>query len=77
MPHRDRRRPGASLATDYPLGRSGLSQQALIDLPEACGGDPRERRRQVLVELAAWAEERGGTAFEPPQEALIREDSER
>ena len=30
-----------------------------------------------LVELAALAEERGGTAFEPSPEALIREDRQR
>jgi plasmid stability protein len=54
-----------------------LSQQALMDLKEACGGDPRERRRQALAELAALAAERDGAAFEPSPEALIREDRER
>ena len=54
-----------------------LSQQALMDLQEACGGDPRERRRQALAELAALAAERGCNAFEPSPEALIREDRER
>jgi len=48
-----------------------------MDLQEACGGDPRERRRQALAELAALAAERGGAAFEPPPEALILEDRER
>ena len=43
-----------------------------MDLQEACGGDPRERRRQ-----AALAAERDGAAFEPSPEALIREDRER
>jgi plasmid stability protein len=54
-----------------------LSQQALVDLQKACGGDPRERRRQALAELAALAEERGGASFEPSPEALIRKDRER
>ena len=48
-----------------------------MDLQEASGGDPRERRRLALAELVALAKERGGSAFEPSPEALIREDSER
>lgn len=32
-----------------------LSQQALSDLQQACGGDPRERRRQALADLQALA----------------------
>ena len=48
-----------------------------MDLQEACGGNPRERRRQALAELAALAAERGCNAFEPSPEALIREDRER
>ena len=48
-----------------------------MDLQEACGGDPREWRRQACVELPALAKERGGTAFEPFLEALIRQGRER
>jgi len=48
-----------------------------MDLQEACGGDPRERRRQALADLAALAAERDSAAFEPSPEALIREDRER
>ena len=32
-----------------------LSQQALSDLQQACGGDPRERRRHLQVEALALA----------------------
>ena len=53
-----------------------LSQQSLMELQETCGDDPRERRRQALAELAALAAERGGVAFEPSPEALIRENRE-
>ena len=60
-----------------PRSQRSLSKQALMDLQEDCGGDPRERRRQALAELAALAAERGGAAFEPPPEALILEDGER
>ena len=47
-----------------------------MDLQEVCGGDSHERRRQALAELAALKKERGGAAFEPSPEALIREDRE-
>lgn len=57
--------------------RRSLSQQALSDLQQACGGDPRERRRQALLELAAMAEEAGNPRFAPSPEELIREDRER
>ena len=51
-----------------------LSQQALIDLEEACGGDSRERRRQALADLQELAKEQAGRCFEPSPEALIRQD---
>ena len=51
-----------------------LSQQALSDLQQACGGDPRERRRQALTELQVLAEQAGGRPFEPSPEDLIRQD---
>jgi plasmid stability protein len=35
--------------------RSSLSQQALSDLQQSCGGDPRERRRQALADLQSLA----------------------
>ena len=57
--------------------RRSLSQQALSDLQQACGGDPREPRRQALLELAAMAEEEGNPRFAPSPEELIREDRER
>ena len=57
--------------------RRSLSQQALSDLQQACGGDPRERRRQALMELAALAEEAGCQRFDPSPEDLIRQDRER
>lgn len=57
--------------------RRSLSQQALSDLQQACGGDPRERRRQALMELAVLAQEEGIQAFDPSPEDLIRQDRER
>ncbi|EDY38289.1 hypothetical protein CPCC7001_1168 [Cyanobium sp. PCC 7001] len=54
-----------------------LSQQALSDLQQACGGDPRERRRQALADLEALAVEQAGQPFDPPPEDLIRQDRSR
>jgi plasmid stability protein len=54
-----------------------LSQQALSDLQQACGGDPRERRRQALAALQALAQERGSRPFDPAPEELIRQDRSR
>ena len=54
--------------------RRSLSQQALSVLQQACGGDPRERRRQALMELAVLAQEEGIQPFDPSPEDLIRQD---
>lgn len=54
-----------------------LSQQALSDLQQACGGDPRERRRQALADLQELADERGRQRFDPAPEELIRQDRSR
>ena len=54
-----------------------LSQQALSDLQQACGGDPRERRRQALSDLQALANEQGRRCFDPAPEDLIRQDRSR
>jgi plasmid stability protein len=54
-----------------------LSQQALSDLQQACGGDPRERRRQALADLQALAEEQGRRPFDPCPEEWIRQDRSR
>lgn len=54
-----------------------LSQQALVDLQQACGGDPRERRRQALEALKALAEQQPTHLFEPSPEELIRQDRAR
>jgi plasmid stability protein len=54
-----------------------LSQQALSDLQQACGGDPRERRRQALADLQALAEEQGRRPFDPSPEEWIRQDRSR
>ena len=45
-----------------------LSQQALSDLQQAFGGDPRERRRQALADLQALADQRGSQHFDPAPE---------
>ena len=54
-----------------------LSQQALSDLQQACGGDSRERRRQALVDLRNLAQEQGRRSFSPSPEELIRQDRSR
>jgi plasmid stability protein len=54
-----------------------LSQQALSDLQQACGGDGRERRRQALADLQALALAAGTPVFDPSPEELIREDRAR
>jgi len=54
-----------------------LSQQALSDLQQACGGDGRERRRQAIVDLQALALAAGTPVFDPSPEELIREDRAR
>ena len=54
-----------------------LSQQALSDLKQACGGDGRERRRQALADLQALALAAGTPVFDPSPEELIREDRAR
>ena len=57
--------------------RRSLSQQALSDLQQTNGGDPRERRRQALADLQALAQARGRRPFDPSPEELIRQDRSR
>ena len=54
-----------------------LSQQALNDLQQACGGDPRERRRQAVAGLQALTRQENLGPFDPPPEELIRQDRSR
>ena len=54
-----------------------LSQQALNDLQQACGGDPRERRRQAVAGLQALARQENLAPFDPAPEELIRQDRSR
>ena len=54
-----------------------LNQQALSDLQLACGGDPRERRRQAIADLQALASQQGVQEFDPSPEDLIRLDRSR
>ena len=54
-----------------------MSQQALSDLQQVCGEDPRERHRQAFVDLQALAIEAGKPVFHPSPEELIRQDRER
>lgn len=53
-----------------------LNQQVLSDLQLACG-DPRERRRQALADLQAFASQQGVQKFDPFPEDLIRLDRSR
>ena len=43
-----------------------LSQQALSDLQQACGGDPRERRRLPLPISRPWPVSRQCIVLKPP-----------
>jgi plasmid stability protein len=54
-----------------------LSQQALVDLQQVCGGDPRERRQQALNALQAMARQLPPRRFDPSPEELIRQDRDR
>jgi plasmid stability protein len=54
-----------------------LSQQALMDLQQACGGDPCERRQQALIALQAMAQQLPSRRFDPSPEELIRQDRDR
>ncbi len=54
-----------------------LSQQALIDLQEICGGDSRERRREALRDLQVMAKQKPVQRFDPSPEELIRFDRDR
>ena len=54
-----------------------LSQQALVDLQQACGGDPRERRQHALNALQAMAQQLPPRPFDPSPEELIRQDRDR
>jgi len=54
-----------------------LSQQALIDLQEICGGDSRERRREALRDLQVMAKQKPVQRFDPSPEELIRLDRDR
>ena len=57
--------------------RRSLSQQALNDLQQACGGDHRERRRQAVADLQALARQENLAPFDPTPEELIRQDRSR
>ncbi len=54
-----------------------LSQQALCDLEQASGGNPRERRLAALERLEALAAAGCGRPFQPTPEQLIRVDRDR
>ena len=54
-----------------------LNQQALSHLQLACGGDPRERRRQAIADLQALASQQGVKKFEPSPENLVLLDRSR
>ena len=57
--------------------RRSLAQQALHDLEQLAGGDPRQRRVAALARIASrWAEQPAPTWPQTPEE-LIRADRER
>lgn len=57
--------------------KRSLSQQALADLEAIVGGDPRERRRQVLDRIARRGRLPVTRAWTQTPEELIRADRER
>lgn len=57
--------------------KRSLSQQALVDLETLVGGDPRARRRQVLLRIQERWERLPSVEWEIPPEELIRADRER
>ena len=57
--------------------KRSLSQQALADLEAIAGGDPRERRRQVLDRLSRRGPITSALTTDPTPEDLIRADRER
>ncbi|MFI0403525.1 MAG: FitA-like ribbon-helix-helix domain-containing protein [Cyanobium sp.] len=57
--------------------KRSLSQQALADLEAIAGGDPRERRRQVLDRIAQRGPLSPALRADLEPEELIRADRER
>ena len=57
--------------------KRSLSQQALADLEAVAGGDPRQRRLQVLQRIAQRQPLQLGLSGEASPEALIHADRER
>ena len=57
--------------------KRSLSQQALADLEAIVGGDPRERRRQVLDRVARRGRHAATASWTQTPEDLIRADRER
>ncbi len=54
-----------------------LAQQALCDLEAVAGGDPRERRRQVLLRLREHWRHRDPVRWPESPEAMFRADRDR
>ena len=57
--------------------KRSLSQQALADLESIAGGDPRERRRQVLDRIARRGPLLAALPPDQAPEELIRADRDR
>ena len=57
--------------------KRSLSQQALADLEAVAGGDPQQRRQEVLDRIARRAAQQPPLTWEQPPENLIRADRER
>ncbi len=54
-----------------------LIQQALSDLQQAMGGDPRYPCRQALADLQALASQQAAHRFQPSPEEMIHQDRSR
>ncbi len=70
-------RKGVVLQHRAQAHKRSLSQQALADLEAIAGGDPRERRRQVLDRIARRGPLATALSGDLAPEELIRADRER
>lgn len=57
--------------------KRSLSQQALHDLEQLAGGDPRQRRARALERIAMRWRDQPSLRWDQTPEALIRADRER
>jgi len=67
-------RPASRIAT---LQSRNFTEPLEQMMQQACGGDPRKHRRQVLVDLQVFAIKAGNLVFLSGHEELIHHDRHR